>query len=79
MFLAKSVRFNKKYLLLAVVIYILLLLHFYVLPIANGGYNKECYLENEDLKNLRYAVEKIGQAMAKHNVTYWLDYGRFAL
>lgn len=57
------------------VIFILVFLHFYLLPIANGGYNKECYLDDQDRSNLQFAVQKIGQIMEKHNITYWLDYG----
>lgn len=61
--------------LIIILVSILVFLHFYLLPIANGSYNSECYLHHQDHNNLRHAIQMIGRTMEKHNVTYWLDYG----
>ncbi|EDO30046.1 predicted protein [Nematostella vectensis] len=42
---------------------------------TSGTYNDECYLPQDKLNNLRYAIKTICETMDAHNMTYWLDYG----
>ena len=57
----------------------LLFLHLKLLPAVSGAYNKECYLTDEQRNNLRYAIKTIAHMMDRHNVTYWLDFGKLHL
>lgn len=61
---------------MVIIVATVMFLHFRLLPMASGAYNDECYLGEEKRKNLIYAVQAIGQTMEKHNITYWLDYGK---
>ncbi|XP_048581974.1 uncharacterized protein RP689 [Nematostella vectensis] len=63
------------FLIFVFIVVTLAVLHFFIIPTASGAYNDECYLPQDKLNNLRYAIKTICETMDAHNMTYWLDYG----
>ena len=57
-------------------VFLLAVLHLFILPAASGGYNDKCYLSDEKRKTLRLLVQNISRTFDKFDVKYWLDYGK---
>lgn len=54
---------------------ILITLHKYILPSASGTYNDECFLNENQLAEMRYLVSNLVKVLEDLEETYWLDYG----
>lgn len=73
--LCQKVQRHKCKFLTILFLFILLSVHFFLIPSFTKSYNDDCYIATKSMQTLKYILSNITDVFEAHSVEYWLDYG----